>query len=65
MTCCPAVLQVLYSFATQHFSRRKVFNIVITGFLLFMTAFGILYPSHEAIHLAGFADAASSILPSG
>lgn len=58
-------MQLLYSIATQRFSRGTVFNMSITGFLVFMGTFGLLYPSHEAMHLSGFADAANSLLPSG
>lgn len=37
----------------------------MAGFLIFMTSFGVLYPSHEALHLHAFADNATGYLPSG
>lgn len=62
---CSVLFLILYSIATQRYPRGVVFNMVISGFLVFMTAFGLLYPSHEAMHLASFADAANSYLPLG
>lgn len=58
-------MQVLYSIATQRYTRGQVFNMVMTGFLIFMTAFGVLYPRHEAMHLTSFASSASKALPLG
>jgi len=58
-------LQVLYSVATQRFSRGTVFNIVMSAFLAFMAAFGLLYPSHEALHFSTLAGKATGYLPSG
>jgi ATP/ADP translocase len=56
---------VLYSLATQRFSRGTVFNIVMSAFLAFMAAFGLLYPSHEALHFSTLAGKATGYLPSG
>ncbi len=58
-------MQVLYSIATQRFSRGTVFNIVMSGFLVFMATFGFLYPSHEALHFSTLAGEATAYLPSG
>ena len=38
---------VAYSYATQRFSRAKLFNIIISVFLCFFAAFAWLYPSHQ------------------
>ena len=62
---CAILFLVVYSFATQRLSRAKLFNFIILGFLAFFTSFGLLYPSHEALHFSGFANAAISTLPSG
>ena len=59
------LVQVLYSLATQRYTRGQVFNIVMTGFLIFMTSFGLLFPRHEAMHLTTFASSATKSLPLG
>lgn len=38
---------VMYSYATQRFSRTKLFNIIVATFLVFFAAFAGLYPHHE------------------
>ena len=58
-------VQVLYSLATQRFSRSTLFNIVILTFMGWFVAFGLLYPSHESIHFHGFAEDTLKTLPSG
>lgn len=58
-------VQVLYSLATQRFSRGTVFNIVMSVFLAFMAAFGLLYPSHEVLHFSTMAGKATGYLPTG
>jgi hypothetical protein len=57
--------QVLYSFATQRFSRGALFNIVVCVFMAWFVAFGVLYPSHEHIHFHALAENALQNLPSG
>ena len=57
--------QVLYSFATQRFSRAKLFNIVIFTFMLWFALFGALYPSHETVHFHGLAETVLLRLPAG
>ena len=64
--CWPLYLcQVLYSFATQRFSRAKLFNIVIFIFMLWFALFGALYPSHETVHFHGLAETVLLRLPAG
>ena len=58
-------VQVLYSLATQRFSRSTLFNIVILTFMGWFVAFGLLYPSHESIHFHGLAEDTLKTLPSG
>lgn len=58
-------LQVLYSFATQRFSRAQVFNIVIGAFMLWFALFAVLYPSHETVHFHGMAEEVLLRLPAG
>lgn len=58
-------MQVLYSFATQRFSRGALFNIVVGLFMAWFVAFGFLYPSHEAMHFHGLAESVLEGLPSG
>lgn len=49
------IFLVLYSYATQRFSRATLFNIVVSTFLVLYTGFALLYPHHEMMHLHGFA----------
>ncbi len=56
---------MLYSFATQRFSRGALFNIVVGLFMVWFVAFGFLYPSHEAMHFHGLAESVLEGLPSG
>jgi ATP/ADP translocase len=58
-------VQVLYSFATQRFSRAALFNAVVAIFLAWFVFFGLAYPSHEAFHFHGLAESALERLPSG
>ncbi len=38
---------VAYSYATQRFSRAKLFNIIISVFLVFFAGFAWFYPQHH------------------
>ena len=58
-------LQILYSLATQRFSRGTLFNMVIATFMVWFVAFGLMYPHHETIHFHGFAEETLRTLPSG
>lgn len=58
-------LQVLYTFATQRFSRGALFNIVVGLFMAWFVAFGCLYPLHETMHFHGMAESILEGLPSG
>ena len=58
-------MQILYSMATQRFSRGTLFNIVIMTFMGWFMAFGLLYPSHETIHFHALAEDTLKNLPSG
>ncbi len=62
---CLAPLQILYSLATQRFSRGTLFNMVIATFMTWFVAFALLYPHHETIHFHGFAQDTLKTLPSG
>ena len=59
------VFLVLYSYATQKFSRATLFNIVVSIFLALYTGFALLYPRHEMLHLHGFADKLLQSSPAG
>lgn len=56
---------VLYSWATRKMSREKIFNLVISCFLIFYSGFALVYPHHEAMHVSSLADQLQSVLPSG
>lgn len=38
---------VLFSFASQRFSRGQLFNFIIAVFVTWFVAFGFMYPHHE------------------
>ena len=57
--------QILYSLATQRYSRETLFNIVIGVFMVWFLTFALLYPSHETIHFHSFAEDTLKTLPSG
>ena len=38
---------VAYSFATQRWSRAKLFNVIICIFLAFFVIFATMYPHHQ------------------
>ena len=59
------IFLVTFTFATQRFSRRALFNIVIFSFMMFYAGFGLLYPLHETFHLKSFADSALKWAPAG
>lgn len=62
---CSFVFLLAYSFATQRFSRRALFNLVVTVFLSFYLAFGLLYPQHQTLHLHALADQLQGMTPAG
>ncbi|KAK9809771.1 hypothetical protein WJX73_004591 [Symbiochloris irregularis] len=59
------IFLVAFAFASQKFSRRALFNIVIIGFMIFYGGFGLLYPFHEQLHLSSFAEATLKWMPAG
>jgi AAA family ATP:ADP antiporter len=56
---------VAYSWGTQRFSRERLFNFIICGFLAFYATFAYVYPHHETLHLSTWADSLALWLPSG
>lgn len=50
-----------YSYATQRFDRGKLFNAVVSVFLVFYAAFALVYPSHEALHSHGLASTLAEV----
>lgn len=59
------IFLVLYSYATQKFSRATLFNIVVGIFLALYTGFALLYPHHEMMHFHGFAAHMLDTYPTG
>ncbi|KAL3142921.1 hypothetical protein ABBQ38_003208 [Trebouxia sp. C0009 RCD-2024] len=59
------IFLVLYSYATQRFSRATLFNIVVSVFLALYTGFALLYPHHEVMHLDGLATHMLGKYPTG
>ena len=59
------VFLVVFTLATQHFSRGAMFNITIGVFLACFTCFGLACPFHEQLHLAAFAERSMLWVPSG
>lgn len=57
---------VLYSWASQHVSRERLFNSIIATFMAFFVTFAtVIYPNHHALHLNAFADRLAAVLPAG
>lgn len=56
---------VAYSWGTQRFSRERLFNFIICGFLAFYATFAYVYPHHETLHVSTWADSLALWLPSG
>jgi len=56
---------VAYSWGTQRFSRERLFNFIICGFLAFYGTFAYVYPHHETLHLSTWADSLALWLPAG
>lgn len=64
----PAVIlaTMLFTYLTNHFSRKKVFYIIITSFLLYFALFAYcIYPIQESFELTRLSLFLESILPSG
>eukprot|EP00884_Botryococcus_braunii_P019089 jgi/Botrbrau1/5864/Bobra.0366s0043.2 len=62
---CSFVFLLAYSFATQRFPRKALFNLVVVVFLSFYLAFGLLYPQHQTLHLHSLAEDLLRIAPVG
>lgn len=53
---------VAYSYATQRFSRAKLFNIIVGIFLIFFASFAGLYPHHQASSRQGTTEGNTFVL---
>lgn len=63
---CSVLFLVLYSYASQHFSRAALFNGIIMLFSGFFAFFALyLYPNHEALHFTHLGDQLAQALPNG
>jgi AAA family ATP:ADP antiporter len=57
---------IIFTYISNHFSRRKVFYIVIGFFLAFFSLFTFfIYPMHESIGADTLANFLQSVLPAG
>lgn len=57
---------LIFAKLAQYVSRRSLFYIVVSGFLLFYFLFGfVLYPAHDFLHPTTSADALQAMLPPG
>ncbi len=57
---------ICYTYLLNHFSRRKVFYIIIGSFLAYFCIFTFcIYPVHESLYADSIANALQSILPAG
>ena len=53
---------IVYSYASQSFSRQALFNGIVAFKMAFFVAFAFfLYPNHDAIHLHGIADSLAKV----
>lgn len=54
-----------FSAGTRRFSRQRLFNVVIGGFLAFIAAFALVFPAHGSLHFSALAARLSGALPVG
>lgn len=60
------IMTMLFTYLSNHFSRKTVFHIIILSFLAFFLLFALfIYPHREALHPYAFADYLESTLPLG
>ena len=60
------IFMLLYSKASNVFSKQKLFYVTIIPFLVFFAAFAlVIYPNRDALHLDGLADMLQGYLPVG
>lgn len=53
---------LVYSIASQHMTRAKLFDMIVGVFMLFFALFGlVLYPNHNMLHPHAAADALSQV----
>jgi AAA family ATP:ADP antiporter len=62
-----AVLTTIgFTYLSNHFSRRKVFYIIISGFLVYFALFlFVIYPIHESLYADKLSGMMQSVLPAG
>lgn len=57
---------MLFSFLSNHLSRKRVFKLLLSAFLLFFLFFGLfIYPNRELLHPHDLANALELYLPAG
>jgi AAA family ATP:ADP antiporter len=60
------ITTILFTYLSNHFSRKKMFYIIISFFLGFFFLFTFfIYPNREALHPHAFANMLENILPAG
>lgn len=60
------VFVLAYTYASRHFDRSKLFNLIIAVFGVFNLAFALfLYPNHQNLHLYGLGEKLVQVLSNG
>lgn len=63
---CAILATIGFTYLSNHFSRRKVFYIIISSFIAYFSIFAFLiYPCHEYLYAHSFADFVQTYLPAG
>ena len=60
------ITTIIFTYLSNHFSRKKVFYILISSFLVFFFLFTfVIYPNRELLHPHDMANTLEGILPAG
>lgn len=63
---CAVLATIGFTYLNNHFSRRKVFYIILSSFITYFVLFvWVIYPAHTSLYAHRFADFIQSQLPAG
>lgn len=63
---CAILATIFFTYLNNHFSRRKVFYIIICSFIIYFSVFAFLiFPLHESLYAHRLADFIQSFMPAG
>ena len=63
---CAILATIGFTYLSNHFSRRKVFYIIISSFIIYFSLFAFfIYPCHDSLYAHSLADLIQGYLPAG